>query len=270
MPRPRRLLAIAALVLLAGCNDTLRSNLSERQANEIMAMLQQHRITATPERERDGSWRLEVAPDRRELAIELLNAYELPGQTYSDMLQIFPKEGFMSSPVEERARYQYGLAQELEKTLSHMEGVVLARVHVTIPGREFLKDASSQPASASIFVKYRSDMSMAGKEEDIRDLVAHSIGNIPHENVSIMMSPVTPKLGNPAARIRSGWFGVHYREGNWLTVTLLYSLPWLAILAWLAWRAWRWPAWRGWHARLSARRGQVDSTEGYYTRAEKR
>lgn len=270
MQRPRRLIAIVALALLTGCSDTLRSNLSEQQANEIMAMLLQHRITTTPERDRDGSWRLNVDPDRRELAIELLNAYELPGQTHTDMLQIFPKEGFMSSPVEERARYQYGLAQELEKTLTHMEGVVLARVHVTIPGREFLKDASSQPPSASIFVKYRSDMSMAGKEEDIRDLVAHSIGNIPRENVSIMMSPVTPMLANPAARIRSGWFGVHYREGNRLMVILLYSLPWLAILAWLAWRTFKSPMLRRWQAKLSAKQRKVGATEGYYTRAEKR
>jgi type III secretion protein J len=270
MHRPRSLLAIAALVLLAACNDTLRSNLSEQQANEIMAVLLQHRISVTPERHHDGTWRLNIAPAQRDLAIEILNTYELPGQTHTDMLQIFPKEGFMSSPVEERARYQYGLAQELEKTLNHMEGVVLARVHVTIPAPVFLNNASNLPPSASIFIKYRSDMSMAGKEEEIRELVAHSIGDISLEHVSILMSPVTPTFVNPAARIRSGWFGVHFREGDRLAVTLLYSLPWLAIFAWLTWHLVKSPAWRRWQRKLSPKQRTARSPDGFYNRTEKK
>jgi type III secretion protein J len=128
MKLPRRFwgLALALLcALLCGCDDTVRGKLSETQANEMIATLAQYRISATRQSDPDGTWHVSVHSSQRELAAEILKTYEMPQAIHPSMSEVFPKEGFMSSPVEERARYQYGLAQELAQTIERMEGVVL-------------------------------------------------------------------------------------------------------------------------------------------------
>ena len=65
----------------------------------------------------------------------------------------FRKEGVISTPLEERARYIYALSQELEATLSNIDGVIVARVHVVLPER-VAPGEPVQPASASVFIKH--------------------------------------------------------------------------------------------------------------------
>lgn len=229
-------LLLLVVGLLAGCEDTLRGKLTDAQSNEMLATLAQYRISATRALDNDGSWHVSVGPTQRDLAVEILKTYEMPQPSHPNMSEVFPKEGFMSSPVEERARYQFGLAQELERTIERMEGVVLARVHVAMPGREFLKDANDKPASASVFIKYRSDMSLAGREGDIRQLVMNSIGEGPADNVSVLMMPVTPMFVSPSSRLEAGWMGLLYRSKDRSNVLMLVGLPWLMVFLWLALR----------------------------------
>jgi type III secretion protein J len=221
-------------IALCGCDESVRGKLSETQANELLATLAQYRILATRQEDQDGTWRVSVPPGQRELATEILKTYEMPQAVHPNMSDVFPKEGFMSSPVEERARYQYGLAQELAQTIERMEGVVLARVHVAVPNREFAKDTGDKPASASVFVKYRSDISMVGREEEIRELVTNSLGDGAPEKVSVMMMPVTPTLVSPQSRLQGGWMGLLYRDQDRSAVLLFVGLPWCIVLVWLA------------------------------------
>jgi type III secretion system YscJ/HrcJ family lipoprotein len=198
----------------------------------MIATLAQYRISATRQSDPDGTWHVSVHSSQRELAAEILKTYEMPQAIHPSMSEVFPKEGFMSSPVEERARYQYGLAQELAQTIERMEGVVLARVHVAVPNREFSKDTGAKPASASVFVKYRSDMSLAGREGEIRELVTNSLGDGVPEKVSIMMMPVTPTLVSPQSRLQAGWMGLLYRSQDRTSVLLFVGLPWCIVMLW--------------------------------------
>ncbi len=90
-----------------------------------------------------------------------LHANGYPRGNFDSVGQVF-KEGFVSSPVEERARLTYALSQELANTLQTIDGVVVARVHPRCPTRNPLTDRP-HPASASVFIKHRAGSDLPGR-----------------------------------------------------------------------------------------------------------
>ena len=86
-------------------------------------------------------------------AVRTLEAAGLPRVARATLGDTFRKEGVISTPLEERARYIYALSQELETTLSNIDGVIVARVHVVLPER-VAPGEPVQPASASVFIKH--------------------------------------------------------------------------------------------------------------------
>lgn len=142
-------------LLLTGCNErtVLHSHLSEQDANEVIAELANKNVEASKQVDKDGLTVL-VEPADMNSAVQVLEAAGLPRRSRSSLGEIFRKEGVISTPMEERARYIYALSQELESTLSQIDGVVLARVHVVLPER-VAPGEPVQPASASVFIKHK-------------------------------------------------------------------------------------------------------------------
>jgi len=159
-----RLAALAALagLLLAGCNGAaLYSDLDEQQANEVTAALQGAGIGAekAPAANKKG-WEVRVGSNDFPHAMQVLHDRGLPRARYASMCEIFKKEGFASSAIEERARYQCSLEQEIAHTLSQIPGVVDARVHIAMPERDPLGgDSKVSSASVMIFERPGSDLS---------------------------------------------------------------------------------------------------------------
>src|SRR5919201_1603389 len=73
-------------------------------------------------------------------AKEVLASAGLPRQSLRTLGDVFPKESFVSSPLEERARYIFALSQEVQQTLMQLDGIVDARVHIALPERSLLDD----------------------------------------------------------------------------------------------------------------------------------
>ena len=69
---------------------------------------------------------------------------------------VFKKTGMVSSPSEERIRFMDAIAQDLSQTISMIDGVVDARVHVVLPENDpFAKN--TLPSSAAVaFNPFRS------------------------------------------------------------------------------------------------------------------
>ncbi|MEG3175308.1 type III secretion inner membrane ring lipoprotein SctJ [Sphingomonas sp. RB3P16] len=185
-------LLIALSLALAGCGrQELYSKLTEAQANEMVAALQRAGISASKQEKGETGWSIETAEGDFGRAVAVLQSQGYPRDDFATLGTVFKKEGFVSSPTEERARLAFGLSQELAHTISEIDGVVQARVHLALPEAQPLADAK-QPSSASVFVKYRPGTNVEAQVGKIKALVVTSIEGLKYENVSVETFPAQP------------------------------------------------------------------------------
>jgi type III secretion protein J len=182
-------------LLVAGCSQQidLFSGLAEQDANDVIATLAEQSIEAHKRVEKTGVV-VAVETDQINRAVRVLDAAGLPRQARASLGEVFKKEGVISTPLEERARYIYALSQELEATLSQIDGVVIARVHVVLPER-VAPGEPVQPASAAVFIKHTAMLEPDSVRSRIQQMVASSIpgmvgGNTPDSRkLSIVFVP---------------------------------------------------------------------------------
>lgn len=189
-----RWVVLAWAVALGGCKVDLYSGLTEQEANEIVAALSTDGIAAEKTRadgagggtSQAGAWLVRVDEGRLPTALEVLRAQGLPHDRYASMGDVFQKQGLVSTPAEERMRYIYAVSQELSQTLRTVDGVIAARVHVVIPANDPLSD-KIRPSSAAVFIKHRPDVDLRLLAPAVKDMVAHSIEGLTHEQVSLSL-----------------------------------------------------------------------------------
>lgn len=94
--------------------------------------------------------------------------------------------GFGTSQVMETARYQYALEIELAKTVSSLQPVESARVHLAIPEQSaFIRD--KRTASASVFVQLKNGRRLESEQvNSIINLVASSIPGMDVKHVTVI------------------------------------------------------------------------------------
>lgn len=194
-----RFLPLTILLALAGCKETeVYTGLSEREANEMLAVVQSgglHAAKATP----DGkTWTLTAPQPEFVRVVTLLEERNYPREKFENLGGVFKREGFVSSPVEEHARLVYGLSQELSDTLSRMDGVVSARVHVAMPEADPLSD-TPRPPSASVFIRYDPDSDLASQTAAIQSLVASGVEGLTRDRVTVVATPAMPLAQSHAA-----------------------------------------------------------------------
>ncbi len=183
--------ALACLVLAAcGARVELLSAIPESDANEVIAALINAGIVAekTPGKEGLVGVRVEQAKVAR--AIDTLRTAGLPRESYAGMGQVFKKDGLISSPLEERARYLHALSQDLSATLARIDGVLYARVHLVLPERG-AANAGDTPSSAAVFIKHTPESDVELLQPQVRRMVASSIPGLATERVTVVFVPAT-------------------------------------------------------------------------------
>lgn len=178
MPSPNRALRLLLIGLLASllqaCNTDLYTNLSERDANAMVAVLLRGGIPAERKAQDNGQLKVVVDESRFAEAMTLLDNAGLPQQSFSNMGEVFKGNGLVSSPVQERAQMIYALSEELSHSVSQIDGIVAARVHVVLPDNDLLKRVIS-PSSASVLVRYDPGTDINTLIPQIKTLVANGI-----------------------------------------------------------------------------------------------
>lgn len=184
----RVLILLAAPLFVAACNVDLYSKLSETEANEIVALLLRNGVSANRILSKDGLSLIRVDESAFADAMAILNDAGLPRQKFASMGDIFADNKLVSSPTEERARFIYALSQELSKTLSEIDGVLAARVHLVLPSNDPLKE-DQKPSSASVFLKHDPAVSLVPLLPQIKTLVTNSIEGLNYDKVSVVFVP---------------------------------------------------------------------------------
>lgn len=188
MFRPHHVILLIVALLLTGCKTDLYTGLQEREANEMLAVLLRGGISAGKLPAAEDTWNLQVEEAELASAVELLNSKGYPRQSFESMGVVFKKEGLISSPMEERIRFIYALSQEISATLTDIDGVLNARVHVVLPENNPL-NKKLIPSSASVFIKYHEDADVEMHIPQIKKLVVNSIEGLTYENVTVASFP---------------------------------------------------------------------------------
>jgi len=234
------LIGFVVLNLLSACGSSiiLMAGLPEEDANEILAVLLDDGITVNKTVEKNGVT-LMVAGSQVARALDVMRAHGLPRERFTGIGTVFQKQGLVSSPLEEKARYIYALSQELGDTLSNLDGVLVARVHVVLPEKGNVNETPT-PATAAVFIKHRASMSLDVLQPQIRNLVSNAIPGLMPDRVTV----ITIASQLPIKTMDVSWktvFGAHVAPDSvtkiQVIITILIILVMLTILviAYLVW-----------------------------------
>jgi type III secretion protein J len=184
--------ALAAL-LLAGCDKeaTLHSGLGERQANLVMAALLDAGITCRKTPGEEGTWNVLCSEAKFAQAVNLLERQGLPHEPRQGIGEVFKKTGMISSPSEERIRFMDALAQDIARTISMIDGVVDARVHVVLPENDpFARN--SLPSSAAVAIRSRWNADITDLVPSVKALVKNAIEGLQYEKIQVTIFRDSP------------------------------------------------------------------------------
>lgn len=180
------------LILLSGCyaaQEQLLYNISQDNANRILFQLQQHGINAHKELQKDGSFNISVPNEKQTQALQILDNIG-GGLTpeYTNLGSVFKKDGFISSPLEEHARLEYALDQEISAMLSEIGGVIVVKTEVGLPApNDNLWQSSASEPTVAVLIKYRSGSEVTLYASKVKSLVSHSIPGLSVERVDVLM-----------------------------------------------------------------------------------
>jgi type III secretion protein J len=240
-PLARTISLLLGLLLLSACKTQLNTGLTEQQANEEAALLLRNGIPASRDTDaKSGALTVWVEQSRFADAVELLRAHGLPKQHFDTIADVFKGNGLIVSPVEERARMVYALGEELSRTISDINGVLSARVHIVIPENDPLRRDPS-PASASVFVSYKQGSHVNDLVPQIKMLVAGGAAGLTYDQVSVVLVPETLPQAETRPLQMQEVFGIWVYQGSAGTVRMLLAAVagMLTILIGLAgWFAW--------------------------------
>jgi type III secretion protein J len=194
-------IALAAFLILAGCQTELYTALPQQEANEMLALLLQKGLSASKSLSKDGTSAISIDEHQLAAAVDVLRAKGYPRAKFHTINDVFQPSGLIASPLQEQARFLWALGQELSQTVSQIDGVLTARVQVVLPDNDILK-REPIPSSASVFVRYDESSRVPDLVPQIKMLVADSVQGLSYEKVSVVLVPVHADV--PARVVEKG------------------------------------------------------------------
>jgi len=194
-PRRRLVLAVTGVVVLAGIgafvwrmNDQayrpLYTGLGEAEAGTAAARLQE---IGVPYRLASGGTTI-LVPEPQLDSLRLQMATEGLPTTGRLGFEIFDQSSFGATEFAEQVNFRRGLEGELERTITSLDEVKRARVHVSLPKRSVFLD-SDQPAKASVVVELEAGQELSKEQtRAISYLVASAVEGLEPDSVVIMDS----------------------------------------------------------------------------------
>ncbi len=191
------LILLASLLSSCESRRTIVNGLDEKEANEILVFLSNKGIDASKvQAATEGGgpgkgvfWNISVESSQANEAMALLNQVGLPRRRGQNLLGIFSNVGLVPSGMQEKIRYQAGLAEQIASTIRKIDGVLDADVQISFPDEDPLNPgASKQKITASVYVKHSGvlDDPNAHLVNRIKRLVAGSVNGLDYDNVTVI------------------------------------------------------------------------------------
>jgi type III secretion protein J len=211
---------LAALFALSGCSKAITSEVSERDATEIVVALKSYGISSSKSSSDGKKWAVSVSPGDWPDASQVMFSAGLPRAEHPGFSELMKKDSLVSSPNAERAKMLYAMGNELSKSLQDIDGVISARVHLVVPEKDPFKE-KPRPSSASVLIKHSAELKPAELEQPIRNFISRSAEGLTAETVSVTFVPA-----------RMPWSTRTQGQSNWTSNWM--SNPAVGILAALA------------------------------------
>jgi type III secretion protein J len=258
------------LLFLTACetNMVIVNDVDEREANEIIVFLASKNISGekilSPSASPTGGqssvtlWSIAVPPSDMTMAMSLLNQNGLPRKKGTNLLELFAKQGLMSSDKEETIRYQVGLAEQIANTIRKIDGVIDADVELSFPPAESATSipgtaAAQQRVTASVYVKHQGVLDDPNSHlvTKIKRLVASSVNGLDVNDVTVIsdrsrmsdisLEPSTESITPKAKEYVSIWNIVMDKSSASRFRTIFFVLIAMAILfalviGWMIWK----------------------------------
>jgi type III secretion protein J len=186
-------LLVALSLLLGACQTELYQGLSQRDANEMVAALSRAGIEAKREQVDATTYRIMVAEDALADAVDALRRAGLPRESYQSLGEIFPGDGLIVSPYEQRIRTMHALNQEIAQTITSISGVMSARIHIVLPDLD-LRGLPMNKPSASVVVHHAPHLDTSELATRVRLLVANAVQGMNFRDVAVAFFPVGEPL----------------------------------------------------------------------------
>lgn len=206
--RPLFLLLASSTAALVACERVpVQGGLPEREANEIVLLLEEAGVPAKKDREStvggaagraDRAWSVTVGSNDAGRALQVLSDHALPRETPPGFSEVMSHESLIPTATEERVRHRQALAGELARTLESVRGVIEARVHLALPEAAELPTLEAAPAAPSASVLLRiSTPATPLPVDDVKRLVAGAVPGLSPTGVSVVLVPEPPPSRPP-------------------------------------------------------------------------
>lgn len=190
---------IIALALCTSCESRkiVVNGLDEREANEILVFLatrgiEGQKVVAATEGgggQKGVLWNISVESSQATEAMALLNQAGLPRKRSKSLIETLGSSGLVPSPLEQKARYQVGIAESIASTIRKIDGVLDADVNISFPEEDPLNPGASKgKITASVYIKHSGILDDPNSHllTRIKRLVAGSVNGLDYDNVTII------------------------------------------------------------------------------------
>ena len=193
------------LLFAVGCTVPVAGGLDEGQANRIVLALDHAGVGAEKEADPavEGRFRVVVERDEAPRAITAMRAEDLPAPASPGLLDAMGKGALLPSRLTEHAQFVAGLSGELERTLIAIEGMLSARVHVSIPEADPLREGPRVKTTASVLLQHRGATPPIDVHE-VKRIVAGAAPALAPEDVAVVMVPRPASAAADRALARMG------------------------------------------------------------------
>lgn len=187
--------------LMCSCESrrTIVNGLDEKEANEILVFLSTRGIDVNKVKSSEGAggggakisrWDISVRDDQATEAMSLLNQIGLPRRPGQNLLGLFANVGLVPSEMQDKIRYQAGLAEQIASTIRKIDGVLDAEVQISFPEEDPLNPNAEKKGkiTASVYIKHSGVLDDPNSHliTKIKRLVAASITGLDFDNVTVI------------------------------------------------------------------------------------